>query len=259
MEHLLAAIETGDDYHAERLMRRISADGWREILRNVDKRDTRAFFPYLATTEGRKRQGFVLADSSPLRDEDGCAVAPRSGKVELITGTFRREFCAPAAINPSACGADPHLYPLAPFRGATPKDFTRARQLDVRKTPRQMSTNKASGSDGIPSEPYRNLPSLAPYLTALIEVTYRPGHTLRTLRVVPPPKAGKDLCECANKRPIPPPCASMKVVENVIYQRMAGSSHISVVVARNCIFRCSLTECSDPYLAASLSILPPLT
>ena len=48
MEYLLTAIEQGGDYHVERLMRRISADGWRQFLASVNKRDTRAFFAYLA-------------------------------------------------------------------------------------------------------------------------------------------------------------------------------------------------------------------
>ena len=69
MEYSLTAIEHCDDYHVEQYMRRISSGGWRRFLSNIDKRGARAFFAYLAKSEGRKVWGFVHADTSPLLDE----------------------------------------------------------------------------------------------------------------------------------------------------------------------------------------------
>ena len=49
---LLAALEWGDEQRSERYMCRVSADGWRTNLKGVNKGDARAFFAYLARSEG---------------------------------------------------------------------------------------------------------------------------------------------------------------------------------------------------------------
>ena len=116
IEYLLMAIERGDDYHVEQLMRRISSGGWRHLLATVNKRGTRASFAYAAKAGGRRAWGLVPEDTSPLLDERRQEVAPQRGNVDLITATFREKFAAPAAINLIECEADPSLWPPPPFR-----------------------------------------------------------------------------------------------------------------------------------------------
>ena len=184
MEYLLAAIEQGDDYHVKKLMRRISADGWKNFLRNVNRRDTRAFFAYLAKMEGRKECGFVPADTTPLLDDKGCEVVANRDKVSLLTETFRRKFAAPIVNNPALPATEPNHCPLPPFRERIQDQFTPVRLIKVRKAINQLSSNKAPGPGGIPVELYKNLPSCLPYLPRLVNEMYRSGFTPHKLRAI---------------------------------------------------------------------------
>ena len=193
MEYLPSAIELGDDYHAEKLMRRISSDRWRAFLRGVDKRDTRAFFAYLARKEGRKTWGSAPAHLSPLVDAEGRTVVSHRGKVRPMNGTFRTKLAAPAVINPASVQDNPNLRPLSPFREPIREGFAEVRPVEVRKAIQQLASNRAPGPDGLPSEIYKNLPSLAPYLTALINAIYNTGVLPQKpcqAYVIPPTKAG---------------------------------------------------------------------
>ena len=94
MEYLFTAIELGDTYHIEQYMRRMSADGWKECLRGVNKRDTRAFFAYLTKSDCRKLWGFVLTETTPMKDDDGNVVVTHEGKSRLISESFRQRYSA---------------------------------------------------------------------------------------------------------------------------------------------------------------------
>ena len=156
-------------------MRRLSSDGWRKFLTNFDKRDTRSFFAYLAKSEGRKTWGFVPADASPLLDEHQNEVASHSGKLNLITATFRRKFAAPTRVNPQSNSTDPNGRPLPPFTERMKDSFAPIQPVEMQKAIQQLSSNKAPGPDGVPTDIYTNLPSLLPYLTKLANEIYRTG------------------------------------------------------------------------------------
>lgn len=144
------------------------------------------------------------------------------GKVDLITSTFREKFAALAAIDPVEFEPDPSLGPLPPFRERIQDDFEPILPIEVTKAIQQLPSNKAPGPDGVLTEIYKNLPSLAPYRT-LINESYRTGVTPRKLRAVhvaPLLKAGKDPKCPKSKRPITLLCGfteTTEIIENLFF------------------------------------------
>ena len=223
MPELLTALEEKNARESERRMNRIGADGWKKYLQSVRKDDTRAFFAYLAKAEGRKQQGFVPTDASPMLDEEGKLVLTPQERVALITRTFRKRFAAPAMTNPHLSKKDPNNVPLPPYRNMKMGSFQPIREQEMILAIEHLSTGKAPGPDGFPVEMYKHLKALRPYLLALLNGIYRTGdipRELRTIFVVPITKPGKSPKDPGNKRPISLINTTMKILEGILYQRM---------------------------------------
>ena len=169
MTTLLTALERNDKEKCDRIIYRISADGWREYLRSVNKNDTRAFFAYLAKAEGRKQQGFVPADASPMIDERGNMVLTPHEKVELISRTFSRRFAAPAVTNPSLPAQNPDNVPLRLFRNEEMGQHRPIRLQEMLLAIAHFPNGKAPGPDGFPVEIYKRLNTLHPYILTLLD------------------------------------------------------------------------------------------
>ena len=242
LDSLLGALEARDMTEADRLMRRMSADGWREYLKSVHRNDTRAFFAYLARAEGRKRKGFVPADSRPMRDpRNGSLVVTPLGKVALITSAFGERFSAPAVVNPSLQLDNPNNLPLPPYRRQVEGQFERVSLPELKLALSKLSSGKAPGQDGFPVEMFKRLPVLWPYVLALINAIYNTGQIpggLRSVIIVSFPKPGKDSSDPANRRPISLLNSIVKLLECVIYHRLLPrvarlNTPIGVSVARS--------------------------
>ena len=223
MPALLTALEEKNTQESDKRMNRIGADGWRKYLQSIRKDDTRAFFAYLAKAEGRKQQGFVPADASPMLDEHGRIVLTPKEKVALITRTFRSKFAAPAITNPQLSKQNPNNVPLPPYRNKNMGTFQPIREQEMIMAIAHLSTGKAPGPDGFPVEIYKHLTALRPYLLALLNGMYRTGdipRELRTIFVVPITKPGKSPKDPGGKRPISLINTTMKILEGILYQRI---------------------------------------
>ena len=69
------------------------------------------------------------------------------------------------------------------------------RLAEVRKAVAGLNNNRTPGPDGIPAEIFRKMPSLFPYLCALLTAIYRTGdipEALRRIYVILLHKPGKD-------------------------------------------------------------------
>ena len=171
--------------------------------------------------------------------------ASQQGKVRLLTGTFRRKFAAPSELNPRRQTSDPSERSLPPFRGRIQEDSVPARVAEAKKAIRQMPANKTPGPGGIPTEVYKRLPPLLPCLAAIINEVYRTGllpKAVRTIYIVPFPKAGKDPRDPSNKRPISLFCTIMRIVECVVYQRIVPKVEPSIYEGQYAYLRPRSTE-----------------
>ena len=173
--------------------------------------------------EGRKQTSFTSSDAHPMIDKNGKLVLTPKDKVDLITDTFERKFAAPALNDPSVDNQDPNNIPLPPFRQRHMGTFEPIRLAEMRLAIAQLKEGKAPGPDGYPVEFYKRLPSLHPYLLALLNKIYESGEIpteLRAIYVAPIAKPGKDARDPANKRPISLINSIMKVMEGILYHRM---------------------------------------
>ena len=223
MDALLAAIERGDEERCERYMCRMGADGWRSYLKSVNKSDTRAFFAYLARSEGRKQQGFVPADSAPMRSENGELVLTGPEKVGLLTRALRRRFSAPAMLNPLLPRDDPNNVALPPYRKRMTGICEPIRAVEVKKALLSMAGGKSPGPDGLPVEIFQKITSLSPYLLKLLDAVYRTGHLpleMRAIHIVPLVKPGKDPSDPNSSRPISLLNSITKILECIMYNRI---------------------------------------
>ena len=216
MNNLLEALELQDTEQSDRYLRRISSDGWKKYLKQTNRNDTRAMFAYLARSEGRKKWGFVPEDSTPLRDSTGRLVLTPQEKVSLITNAFRMRFSAPAVLNTSLPATDPNNSPLQPFRRPVGATFRPVQTQEVLLALSNLSEGRSPGPDGFPMELYKRLPSMRPYVVALINSIYLTGYiplALRSIFVVPLAKPGKDPADPHNKRPISLLNSLIKILE----------------------------------------------
>ena len=164
MDGLLEALEHQDTDRSERLIRRMSSDGWKLYLKKTNKNDTKALFAYLARSEGRKKWGFVPADSTPLIDTDGSLAINPQDKVRLVTKTFRARFSAAASNDPTLPTTDPNNVPIPPFRRPVRTPPQSVRKAEVLLALANLSEGRTPGPDGIPIDIPRRLPSLLPYI-----------------------------------------------------------------------------------------------
>ena len=223
MDSLLEALEQRNMGEADRLMRRISADGWREFLKSVHRSDTRAFFAYLARAEGRKKRGFVPADSRPLKDPRGGLAISVRDKIALITASFGERFSAPAVVDRTLPLTDKNHVPLPPFRREVGESCAPVLISELRLALAHLASGKAPGPDGFPLEVFKRVPSLHPYLLALLNAMFKSGFipgALRQIYVVSFPKPGKDASIPANRRPISLLNSLIKIAECVVYHRL---------------------------------------
>ena len=94
---------------------------------------------------------------------------------------------------------------------------------EVRRAVHQVSSGKASGRDGFPTDLSKNLPSLYPYLSGPLNAIYQTGRIpeqLRTRHIVPSPEPGTDPRNLASKHPISLLCSLMGSLECVICNRV---------------------------------------
>ena len=223
MPLLLAALEEKNAPETDKWMSRIGADGWKKYLQSVRKDDTRSFFSYLAKSEGRKQQGFVPADASPMLNEAGKLILTPREKVILITKTFHKKFSAPARINPQLPKENPNNIPLEPYRKKQMGPCQPIRLQEMLLAIAHLPTGKAPGPDGFPVEIYKHLPVLRPYLLALLNAMYETGEIpkeLRRIYVAPITKPGKAPRDPNSKRPISLINTIMKIMEGILYQRL---------------------------------------
>ena len=184
-------------------------------MKSVRRSDTRAFFAYLTRAEGRKRRGCVPADSRPLKD-------PRGGLV-ISTSSFGERFSAPAVVDRTLTLADRNHVPLPPFRRVVNGPHESVLMSELRLALAHLASGKAPGPDGYPLEVFKRLPSLHPYLLALLNAMFRSGLIpggLRRIFVVSFPKPGRGASAPANRRPISLLNSSIKIAECVVYHRL---------------------------------------
>ena len=65
-DELNAAIGSGDTQKMGRMMKRIAADGRRNFLETVSRSNAKAFYAYLARSEGQERWGSGATMNAPL-------------------------------------------------------------------------------------------------------------------------------------------------------------------------------------------------
>ena len=228
--YLLTALKWGDQLHIDKAMRSINASNWKSYLASINRADTRGIFAYLARSEGRKQKGLTKQDLYPMNHPDGRKITDPLEKVNLITEAFKCRFTAPPTTPlptesspPSDALQHQCPRPLGPYRRQMSGQLAPVRQVELLRAIREQSLNKAPGCDNITAELYRRLPSTYPYLIMLFNHMLTGGQIppmLRLIQVVPIPKPGRDPCDPANRRPISLICTCMKILEQIVYNRL---------------------------------------
>ena len=216
------AMERDDRLEAEKLMDKISEDGWRKYLGTVRRSNTRSFYAYLARSDGRRRWGLTPAESAPFIDGTRVIIHDKE-KCEAIARAFYRKMQAPAILDTERHHTDRGAYPLSPFRERLLGVHETVMAVEVAKAIRGMTSGKAPGPDGFPTEIYKNLPALIPVLARLTNLIYATGvfpKLLRRVFLVPLVKPGKDPHKVESRRPISLLCTAVKIIESILYHRM---------------------------------------
>ena len=119
--------------------------------------------------------GIWPSDTSPLLDADNEEIVSRRGKIELPATVFRHKFSAPSVVNSQRSTCDPNKRPLPSLHERMQTEYVPGRLVEVKKAIDQLSSYKAPGLDGIPTDIFKNLSSCLPYLTVLANEIYRTG------------------------------------------------------------------------------------
>ena len=232
MPYLLTALKWGDQLHIDKAMRSINAANWKSYLASANKADTRGIFAYLARSEGRKQKGLTKYDLYPMHHPDGYKVTDPRAKAHLITEAFRKRFTtiisdaipSPPTSDEAIPRTHAHLLnPLQPYRKQMQGHPTPIRYVELLRAIQEQSLNKAPGIDNITTELYRRLPSTYPFLVMLYNHMLAGGQIpplLRLIQVVPIPKPGRDPGDPTSRRPISLICTCMKILEQIIYNRI---------------------------------------
>ena len=167
-DHLLESLEQHDRGRPDRYMRHISSDGWWLYLKDTNKNDTRSLSGYLARFEGRKRRGFVPADSTSVRGAAGNLVLAPVTEVRPIASTFRSRSSAPAVINQALPRTDPNNTPRPPLRRPVAAAFRLVQRPDVQPAIANIPERRTREPDGFPAEIFKGLKSVQPYLASLL-------------------------------------------------------------------------------------------
>ena len=206
----------------EKLMRKISADGWKEYLGGIGRSNTRSLFAYLAKEEGRHKWGLSPADLAPLKLDGQVVVGPRR-KCEALAEAFCAKLTAPAESQSMHDGTYSSAQPLPRFREdlkGTPKPIS---ELGVLKAAKGLAKRKTPGPDGLPVIPFVESPPIRKALVTIYNAIMSTGAVpvgLARIYMVPLLKAGKDPNQCSSRRPISLISTVMKIFEAIIYFRI---------------------------------------
>ena len=150
-----------------RLLNKISADGWRALARRVARSKTRAFFAYVAKTEGRKKKGFTPDGAAPLLEGDELITSNR-GKCEALAREYAGRLAASSGQADPDSDMQLEMRPL-PSRWEVPAGAPPGtRQAEAHNAIRRLEGDWCAGPDQIPGLVDVRLPSTAPFPPKLI-------------------------------------------------------------------------------------------
>ena len=132
MDELLDSIEQRRPEDIDRLLRRISAEGWRKYLATASRSNARSLFAFLAKAECRRIWGYVPADSLSMAHEPRTILGSRN-KCEHIAQTFCAALSAQSVIEPELQDENPDCHLLPPFRGHIQEPHVPVRGAEVTK------------------------------------------------------------------------------------------------------------------------------
>ena len=138
---------------------------------------------------------------------------PHSG-ISFQKRVFKPSYCVhpppkPRHLPVSLCVDDP--------------DFRPVRVVEVAKAVGGLAPNKASGPDGYSIDIYKNLPQIFLLLAGLFTAILLTGHfpiRLLDLTLIPFDKPGKPPEDHTAKRPIALTCATSKILEVIVLNRL---------------------------------------
>ena len=119
IEELSKAEQRNNMKNRERLFNKTASDGWGTFLRTVSRSNTKAFYAYLAETEGRKRWVAVPTESVPIFQEDTVILGNKQ-KCEAVAKAFYIKLQEEAELRPEDRIEDPNELPLPPFQEKIP-------------------------------------------------------------------------------------------------------------------------------------------
>ena len=207
-----------DPRNSDRLFDRIVADGWAKYLKTVSRSGARAFYAYLARKKEKKR-GFranrinTVAQHGPIIPGDG-------ENCREVAWYFDSKLKAKAASRPQDAIRDPDEQPLPPSRRKGEWEHTPAVEVKVFEAIRSLSTGKAPGPDGFPSEMCKRLPVLEPVSLGLANLVCQTGLALMALHwisLAPLVKPGRDPHAFESRRPILPQGSVLKIAESITH------------------------------------------